>query len=316
MNICPITGEDVIEGEYSSRGLRQLAPALSRLAPFPYDQARQLSEAAARADKMSIQGVQPKLSVRLNRREGRFEIVDRGGEYILKPAHPQYPQLPENEALTMSLADIAGIEVPVHGLIRCVDGTFSYFIRRFDRLPKGGKVATEDFCQLSGLDRERKYASSLERVADIFSRCTFPLAERARFLHLCLFCFVIGNEDMHLKNFSLIRRNGKIALSPAYDLLNTTLAWRDIGRRPEEIEEVALPLAGRKRRLSRRLWLEDFARGRLELPEKTIAKILRQLAESLPAWEARIARSFLSPSRQELYREIARERLGRISHQA
>jgi len=130
VNRCPITYELCGESLYSSAGLRALSPNLEALHDFPYEAAHQRREAIVRAAKMSIQGVQPKLSVRLNAKAGLFEIVDRGGRYVVKPPHAVFPALPENEGLTMQLARLGGIDVPLSGLVRCVDGTWSYFVRR------------------------------------------------------------------------------------------------------------------------------------------------------------------------------------------
>jgi serine/threonine-protein kinase HipA len=116
MSICPITYEPC-DGKYSRRGLNQLSRSLSELRDLPYTASDQIFEAAARAPKMSIQGVQPKLSAVLNTRKRGFELVDTDGRYILKPQNPQYHQLPENEDLSMRLAATAGIRVPLHGLV-------------------------------------------------------------------------------------------------------------------------------------------------------------------------------------------------------
>lgn len=197
-------------------------------------------EALARVGKMSIQGVQPKLSAKLKIKNNCFEIVDQGGHFILKPQNEYYPELPENEALTMSLAAHIGIEIPAHGLVYSKDGSMTYFIKRFDRTGHN-KLAVEDFAQLSQHDRATKYNSSMEKVAKIIAQyCSFPKIEWVNLFKLTLFNFLIGNEDMHLKNFSLITRGPKVSLSPAYDLLNTTIAQRHAQ------EEIALPINGKK----------------------------------------------------------------------
>jgi len=147
MSRCPLTYEES-EQRYSQNGLRRLAKGLKSLQDFPYSAEEQIKEALARASKMSIQGVQPKLSVRLNVGKGTFEIVDTGGQYIFKPQTPNYPEVPENEDLTMRLARQACIEVPVHGLLFCKDGSLTYFIKRFDRKGKNQKIPVEDFAQL------------------------------------------------------------------------------------------------------------------------------------------------------------------------
>ncbi len=115
MSICPITYE-VCEGKYSPGGLQMLSRSLRELHDLPYTALDQVIEAAARAPKMSIQGVQPKLSAVLNTRKNGFEFVDTGGRYILKPQNPQYRSLPENEDLSMRLAGAAGVPVPLHGM--------------------------------------------------------------------------------------------------------------------------------------------------------------------------------------------------------
>ncbi len=124
----------------------------------------------------------------------------------------------------MTLAEIFGIEVPVHGLVYSKDKSKTYFIKRFDRIGHNQKLAVEDFSQLLGLDRETKYESSMEKVIWVVSTyCSFPKIEFVKLFKRTLFNFLVGNEDMHLKNFSLITRQDRVALSPAYDLLNSTI---------------------------------------------------------------------------------------------
>ena len=266
MSICPITYQPIKAGDkYSSDGLRLLSKKITTLHELPYSAEEQRLEAVARATKMSVQGVQPKLSAKLDTRSQGFIIVDNGGEYILKPQSHLYAELPQNEDLTMRLARIAGIEVPLHGLVYSKDGSLTYFIKRFDRVAKKKKVAVEDFAQLSGKSRDTKYDSSMEKIAAILDKhCTFPVIEKLKLFQLTLFNFLIGNEDMHLKNFSLIRRDSKIELSPAYDLLNTTIVLRG------DVEEIALPIDDRKRNLTQQLFLKYYGGERLLLAPKVI----------------------------------------------
>ena len=314
MNRCPITYEPCGEALYSPTGLRALSPNLEALHDFPYDAAQQRREAVIRAAKMSIQGVQPKLSVRLHAKAGLFEIVDRGGRYLVKPQHGVYPSLPENEGLTMQLAGLCGIEAPLSGLVRCADGTWSYFVRRFDRVGHNRKVPLEDFAQLGGFSRETKYSASMELVVKILDAyCTFPAIEKTRLFKRSLFNFLVGNEDMHLKNFSLITRDHKVELAPAYDYLSSTVAFMAIGKRPENIEEIALPLQGKKRELTRKDWVEYFGAERLSLPPKIIDKVLVELAEAANAWRTRVEQSFLPPDEKELYTDLLAERSARLS---
>ena len=133
MNRCPITYQNCGDQKYSIEGLHLLSKNLDKPIIFPYTQDQQLKLAAKYATKLSIQGVQPKLSVRLNVPHGHFEIVETKGTYIIKPHNPYFQELPQNEDLTMRLAALVDIETPLHGLVYCQDGSLSYFIKRFDR---------------------------------------------------------------------------------------------------------------------------------------------------------------------------------------
>lgn len=307
MNRCPITYEPCGEQKYSVRGLQLLSARLTELNDFPYDKSEQIKEAVTRATKMSIQGVQPKLSVQLNVSKGIFEITDEGGTFIIKPQNDLYAELPENEDLTMRLAALAGIEIPLHGMIYSKDGSRSYFIKRFDRLPKKKKVALEDFAQLTGQTRETKYRSSMEKVVEVVNEfCTFPLIEKQKLFKLTIFNFLCGNEDMHLKNFSLIRRNGKVELSPAYDLLNTTIAM------PNPQEEFALTLAGKKSKITKENLINYFGKERLGLTPISIEKTLREIEEQKMTWYKLIQTSFLSEEMKKKYIDLMSHRWARI----
>ena len=307
MNRCPITYELCGEQKYSAQGLKLLSPKLKDLLDFPYNKGDQLKQAMARATKMSIQGVQPKLSARLNVSAGIFEIADQGGNFIIKPQNDLYEELPENEDLTMRLAALAGIEIPLHGMIYSKDGSRSYFIKRFDRLPKKKRVAVEDFAQLTGQTRETKYSSSMEKVAGVLDQfCTFPLIEKQKLFRLTIFNFLCGNEDMHLKNFSLIRRNGKVEISPSYDLLNTTIAM------PNPQEEFALTLAGRKSKITKDNLIDYFGSERLGLTSIIIKKTLQEIENQKLKWYKQIQISFLSEEMKKKYVELMSLRWARI----
>lgn len=310
MNRCPITYEPCGDARYSRAGLRSLSPNLTALNDFPYDAERQRREAVIRAGRTSIQGVQPKLSVRLAATAGVFRIVDRRGRYVIKPQHHVFPNLPENEGLTMHLARLCGIEVPVSGMVRSADGTWSYFVKRFDRVGHNGKVAVEDFAQLSGRTRDTKYDFSMERLVTLLDAyCTFPAIEKVKLLKRSLFNFLVGNEDMHLKNHSLITRQGKVELAPAYDFLSSSVAYLALGKRPDTIMETALPLGGKQRGLTRRSWIAYFGKERLGLPDKVIGRVQAELSEAATAWRRRIGGSFLPPEHQEFYLALLSERL-------
>lgn len=308
MKRCPVTLETIADSEnYSQRGLRLLSPRLKNLAPLDLSADEQREEAIARVGKMSVQGLQKKLSARLRIKEGCFEIVDHHGHYILKPQSDMYPELPENEALTMTLAETIGLEVPVHGLVYSKDDSLTYFIRRFDRSGHNTKLALEDFAQLSGEDRHTKYQSSMEKVIAVIEQfCTFPRIELVKLFRLTLFNFLVGNEDMHLKNFSLITRDKKITLAPAYDLLNSTIAQKNAR------EELALPLKGKKNNLTKRDFLQYFALEKLGLNQKVIDGILEAFQQTIPEWQRLIGLSFLSEKMQEKYLQLLNQRCARL----
>jgi serine/threonine-protein kinase HipA len=307
MNRCPITYEDCGDRKYSVDGLKLLSRGLITLQDFPYTAREQRREAAARAAKMSIQGVQPKLSVILRITQGVFEVVDKGGTYIVKPQSDVYEQLPENEDLTMKLAKICGLNVPVHGMVYSKDGSLSYFIKRFDRFGKNKKYPQEDFAQLTGNTRETKYAWSMEKIVPVIAQyCTFPAIENVRLYRLLLFCFLTGNEDMHLKNFSLITRGVKTVLTPAYDLLNTTIVIKNAR------EEIALPMRGKKTNLTKRDLVQYFGRERLLLNDRVIASILGSFTEKKMAICDLIQKSFLNKEFKQRYQELVEERYKRL----
>jgi serine/threonine-protein kinase HipA len=207
----------------------------------------------------------------------------------------------------MRMAAEVGIEVPVHGLLRAKDASWVYFVKRYDREGRTGKVHVEDFAQLSGATRETKYDSSLERVVQLVEQfCTFPAIEKPKLAKRLLFCFLTGNEDMHLKNFSIWMQDGVVSLTPAYDLLNSTLVLENAK------EESALPLQGKMRKLTKELWLDYFCKERLKLNESQIDKIVKELQKAMPAFNRLIGQSLLSEDRQAGYRTILHARAKKL----
>jgi serine/threonine-protein kinase HipA len=303
MNRCPITYELCGTDKYSVKGMRLIAPRLTHLNDLPYTAVELRQEAANRATKLSIQGVQPKLSAAVSIVDQEFKIVDQLGTYIIKPQNDLFPQLPENEDVTMRMAKAFGLDVPFHGMLYGKDGSLSYFIKRFDRHGKGKKWATEDFAQLTANTRDTKYRFTMEKLIPVLDEyCSFPAIEKADFFKRILFCFVTGNEDMHLKNFSLITKNGKTTLSPIYDFLNSTIAIKN----PDE--EIALTLKGKKSNLKASDFIDYYAKERLQLNEKTIATILEQMKKATPKWKELLEISFLSEDMKEKYLELLESR--------
>ena len=304
---CPISYQPLAPGEsaYSHRGLHILDPKLEHLEALAFTPAELRTEAQARIDKLSIAGVQPKVSAWLNAAAGRFELTDRSGRFILKPPVVEWPEVPENEDLTMRLAAAAGIETPDHGLVYMKDGSLCYAIRRFDRLTRDRKVPTEDFAQLMGLDRETKYDSSMERVAGVIDEfCSFPVVEKEKLFRRVVVAFLLGNEDMHVKNFSLITDGNIVRLSPAYDFVNSTIVLAS----PRD--QLALPLGGKKSSLQRRDFVEYYAKDRLKLTSEAVDYVLELIAQAVPAWSGLIDASFLSDEMRARYLELVNERVG------
>lgn len=307
MNRCPITYELCGTEKYSEKGLRLIAPKLTTLNDLPFTAAEQRQEAANRANKLSIQGVQPKLSAVISVGNQQFEIVDQFGNYIIKPQNDIFPELPENEDLTMKMAKVYGLDVPFHGLVYSKDGSLSYFIKRFDRYSKGKKYATEDFAQLSGNSRDTKYDYTMEKLVRVIDEfCTFPAIAKADFFKRFLFCFITGNEDMHLKNFSVITKAGKTTLAPVYDFLNSSISIKN----PQE--ELALSLKGKKSNFKATELIDYYAKERLELNDKTIDTILSDMNKSVSKWTELVEISFLSEVMKEKYLKLMEDRIKRF----
>lgn len=304
MNICPITYEPCGDAPYSAKGLKLLSQKLDHLELFAYSAEEQRAEAMARAVKLSIQGVQPKLSAIVNIKDRRFDLVDKEGRYILKPQHQNYSQLPENEDVTMRMARAAGIAVPLHGLIWSNDQSLTYFIKRFDRQGHKDKIPLEDFAQLAALSRETKYKYTMEKLVTLIdSFCTFPVIEKAKLFRLVLFNFLVGNEDMHLKNYSLITLGDKTELSPAYDLLNTTMVLKG------GAEEIALSIAGKKKNLKRKDLVDYFGKDRCGLTARIIENNLQALYMAIPEWKNLLDICFLANELKEKYYSLLEKRI-------
>ncbi len=306
MNRCPLTYSPC-SGDYSPKGLKRLSRQLQDIQELPFTGEELRLEAAARAGKTSIQGVQPKLSAQLNVKEQKFDIVNKGSRYIFKPQLADYIEVPENEDVTMRMAKAAGIEVPLHGLLYGRDRQLTYFIRRFDRSGRSKKIHVEDFAQFGLHTRETKYRSNMEQVAGIIEAyCTFPAVEKLKLFHLTLFSFLAGNKDMHLKNFSVIRRDDIITLSPAYDLLNTTIVLHS------PMEELALPLNGKKNNIKKQDMVDYFGHKRLQLTNRVVNNVLMQLEQVRFKWEELLSDCFLSPTIKEKYYDILENRFRRL----
>lgn len=255
---------------------------------------------------VAVTGVQPKLSLDIRKTDGnsapRLTIVDLYGDYILKPPSADYPSLPENESLTMFMAELVGIKVSKKSLIRLKSGEVAYLTKRFDRV-KGKKIAVEDLCQLTESLTEHKYRGSIEKLGKVVQKFTTNKGfESQRLFELVLFSFLTGNSDMHLKNFSLIENAfGEYELSPAYDLLSTALAI------PEDKEQSALNINGKRNKLTRKDF--DVLAQSLSIDKLPLQSIYDRFSKNYRRWMEVIRFSFLSAEMQEKYVQLIDERM-------
>lgn len=278
---------------------------------LPYSE-NQLEDLAKEVIKShtAVTGVQPKLSLHLSngnesRKTKKFTIVGLWGGYILKPASPNYPQLPEVEDLTMHLANIAKIKVVPHSLIRLASGNLAYITKRIDRIKKR-KLHMEDMCQLTERLTEDKYVGSYEQIAKAITKYSVtPGLDVINYFEIVLFSFLTGNADMHLKNFSLIQQPGLgMVLSPAYDLLATSIV------NPNDDEDLALTLNGKKKKIKRADFIAAF--NTMNLDAKQQDNIFNKMLKSKSAWIQQIDNSFISEDFKSMYKSLLVERFSRI----
>lgn len=260
-------------------------------------------------NRITIPGVQPKISMSLesDKSNNRFTIVGLWGKYILKPPVKTYPHLPENESLTMKMAQLAGIRTVPNALIPLKTEELCYITKRIDREDKGKKMRMEDMCQLTGRLTEHKYQGSYEQIAAAVKKYSDnPLFDVAELLKILLFSFITGNGDMHLKNFSLIETSGYISMAPSYDLLSTRLVIPE----KDDPDETALTLNGKKRKIS----IKDFQTfaNNSGLNEKQVSNIFEEIFEVIPDIYALIKKSFLPEEQKNEYYHIITERYKRI----
>ena len=255
----------------------------------------------------TLTGVQAKLSLHLDRHEGskRLTIVGLWGDYIFKPQTQSYKTLPENEDLTMHLAEIAKIKVVPHTLIRLKDGTLGYLTKRVDRSADGEKIPMEDMCQLTERQTEYKYKSSYEQIAKVIAKYSYvPLLDLTDFYEQVFFSWLVGNNDMHLKNFSLYAPKGKWGLTPAYDLLNVALV------NTKDDEELALTLNARKKRIKKADFLKAMETS--GIAPKVFENMVAKYQKLLPKFNEAIDMSFLDAEDKEMYKQSIASRLARI----
>ena len=256
----------------------------------------------------AIPGVQRKISAHWSTartplgQSRRLTMVGAlGGRFILKPESPDFAHMPWNEALTMALARKFGITTAPSALLRLADGSWAYIVQRFDRTSHLDKIPCEDMAQLTGTLTEDKYRASLEKIGEAISRWSAqPGVDNARLFALAVFCFLTGNGDMHLKNFSLLQSKGRNALSPAYDLLNTKLYL------PID-EDSALSVNGKRKRL-RRADFEALARH-LGVADKFKDRLFWQIPTWWQECQGMLDSELVPAEIAEAYAKIVQERM-------
>lgn len=275
--------------------------------PYAEENILELAEKIIKSHS-TITGVQPKLSLHIDKNSEeskRFTIVGLWGEYILKPQTDLYPELPELEDLSMHLAGISNIVTVPHSLIKMKSGTYAYITKRIDR-KKNSKIAMEDMCQLTERLTEEKYNGSYEQIAKVIKNYSaIPGLDIVNFAEVLLFSYLIGNADMHLKNFSLIEKSKLgMVFSPTYDLIATKIV------NPKDNEEMALTLNGKKRNL----YKEDFnsAFTNFGLEDKQVSNIYSKFENLIKKYYEFIEISFISKHQKTNFKELINERANLI----
>lgn len=255
---------------------------------------------------IAVPGVQPKLSLSLvgaalnNADAGRLTVVGAlGGNYIFKPPSENYHEMPQNEHVTMRIAEAFGINTVPSSLIRLESGELSYITKRIDRTEKGEKIHMIDMFQI--LEAFDKYKSSMEKIGKALGDYSDDtLLDKLYFFELSVFSYLTGNNDMHLKNFSMIDKGSKWSLAPAYDLLNVNIV------NPTDNEELALPIEGKKKRL-RKDHFERFGKG-LDLNDKQIESVFKRFIKNKGIAFEWIDNSFLSEEFKNRYKALLEQR--------
>lgn len=306
MSKCLYCYKELEEGEVDfHKGCARKFFGMQQAPELPYS-LNNLDTLAAQIIKSqtTLTGVQAKLSLHLDRHKDsrRLTIVGLWGDYIFKPQTQTYENLPENEDLTMHLAEIAKIKVVPHSLIRLQDGTLGYLTKRIDRTSDGNKIPMEDMCQLTERQTEYKYKSSYEQIAKTIAKYSYvPLLDLTDLYERVFFCWLVGNNDMHLKNFSLYAPKGKWILTPAYDLLNVSIA------NPKDTEELALTLNGKKKYIGKNDFVSAMAHS--GIPPKVFDNMLEKYKKLLPKFIDMIEISFLDDESKESYKRHIKKTL-------
>ena len=317
LNICPSTLAEGFQ-TYSPAAIKLLFDGrqVSHILPFssPNNEEAENEEYAKHVGRVSLSGVQPKAGLIIKDNQLVRPSEQERSRYILKPAPSSYALLerkdcPANEHLSMQLASqVYHIETAPNALCFFNDGEQAYITRRFDVAPDGSKYQQEDFASLAGLTKahggsDYKYSNlSYEECAEIIGKyTTAPSVEILKFFRIVVFNYLILNDDAHLKNFSLINRgDGEYHLSPAYDLINTSLHLYEprIFALDKGLFREGMHLTDT--RTVTRVDLEEFGR-RIGLATRLVKRELDNFATEQPLAKELINRSFLSDKLKKYY---------------
>ena len=319
LNICPSTLAEGFQ-TYSPAAIKLLFDGrqVSHILPFssPNNEEAENEEYAKHVGRVSLSGVQPKAGLIIKDNQLVRPSEQERSRYILKPAPSSYALLerkdcPANEHLSMQLASqVYHIETAPNALCFFSDGEQAYITRRFDVAPDGSKYQQEDFASLAGLTKahggsDYKYSNlSYEECAEIIGKyTTAPSVEILKFFRIVVFNYLILNDDAHLKNFSLINRgDGEYHLSPAYDLINTSLHLYEprIFALDKGLFREGMHLTDT--RTVTRVDFEEFGR-RIGLATRLVKRELDNFATEQPLAKELINRSFLSDKMKKYYRQ-------------
>lgn len=258
---------------------------------------------------VTVPGVQAKLSMSLikdtkGKTDTRLTVVGAlGGQYLFKPPNERFPEMPENEHVTMRMAEAMGIRVVPSSLLRLKSGELSYITKRIDRTTEGEKIHMLDMFQIT--EAFDKYKSSMEKVGKaLHTYSDNTMLYKIFFLELAVFSFLSGNNDMHLKNFSMIESSSGWVMAPSYDLLNVAIIL------PEDSEELALTLDGKKKKLK---WEHFEKLGiNLGLTDKQIQGVKNRMFRNKTKAIGWLNKSFLSSKMKESYRNLLEIRFDKL----
>lgn len=261
---------------------------------------------------LTVPGVQKKLSLHLSLDiDTRLTIVDFPTGYILKPQTDEYQNLPEFEDLAMRMAELAGIQTVPHALMK-INGKYAYITKRIDRVIHEEQVdmyAMEDFCQLSNRLTIDKYKGSYENCGRIIKKySSYPGLDLSELFLRVVFSYVIGNSDMHLKNFSLKETepgNRQFSLSKAYDLLPVNIIL------PADEEQLALTLNGKRRNI-RKKDFRTFAEN-CGISYKSTQKIMKKVCSLRDKFLEQCDDSYLPDALKQNMKELIKIRIEVIS---